>query len=264
MNILIDYQTVKTEYRAGYYLSKALKELGHMVLRQGKDHYIDINFDLYIGFDPIMARKQASRNFYWEVDSTRRQFKEPIGEYDLLFLAGKDFNHYPEGAKWLPMAADPEIHRNMGEPEYDLVNIGLMGGGGGCYGYEERQRLFDIAHDNGFTLYKNNDMYGDDYSREMSKGKLILNRPGLTDLNMRFFESMAIGCMFWYPIGDYCEVATPYIHYVPFRNDEEFLENLNKYTKDETARKQIIKNARELVLAKHTYKHRALEILSYA
>jgi hypothetical protein len=263
MKILIDYQTVKTKYRAGYYLTKALQELGHEVDRKGytvlRKHY-----DLSIVFDPQITIQKVCKTFYWEVDSTRRQFKELIGEYDMLFLAGKDFEYYPEGAIWLPMAADPDIHRNMGEPEYDLVNIGMFGGNNGCYGYDERKRLFELAHDNGFTLHKNNDKYGDDYSREMSKGKLILNRPGLTDLNMRFFESMAIGCMLWYPIGDYCEVATPYIHYVPFRNDEEFLENLNKYTKDETARKQIIKNARELVLAKHTYKHRALEILSYA
>jgi spore maturation protein CgeB len=69
--------------------------------------------------------------------------------------------------------------------------------------------------------------------------------------------------MIWYELGTYMELATPDYHYVSFKTDEEFLDKLERYSKDKKARLEIAKNARNLILSKNTYQHRIKEILSY-
>jgi hypothetical protein len=201
-------------------------------------------------------------SFYWEVDSNRKRHNEPLGDYDYLFIAGKEFEDYPDGI-FLPMAADPDIHMRIGEPVVDLCTVGAFGDSDAFAGYGERKRLFELAEKKGFSTYQTCNVYLEDYSKALSKGNLILNRAGLTDLNMKFFEYMAVGCMLWWDLGIYKELATPDYHYVSFNTDKEFLFKLEKYTKDKKARDEIAKNARNLILAKNTYQHRVREILSY-
>jgi hypothetical protein len=257
MKILVKYQNYTMPYTVGYYLHKAFEKLGHSVDREP----VQTSYDLSVFVDPVPATKQYGRAFYWEIDSNRKQAREPMGDYDVRFIASKDFDAYPDSV-WLPVAADEDMHKRQIAPIVDIANIGKNLANLPYPGYAERCRLLELADEKGYTTYQNDGAW-DSYAHELSKGKLILNRPGLKDVNMRFFEAMAIGCMLWFPIGDYTELATPNYHYIPFKNDGEFLDALEKYTKDEYARLTIEKNAVELIWAKHTYKHRALEMLSY-
>lgn len=259
MKILLSYE-YENVFNVLYFIEKSAVEMGHEVFH---DDYTG-EVDLIICTCPKKGyRRGNAKTFYWEIDAVRKRANEPMGDYDLLFLDNRNVEQY-HNYIFLPVGADPDIHKNTGiEPSFDVVNVGAFGKSDIYFGYGERERIFEVLQANGYTTYKTAGVFGADYARELSKGRFILNRAGLTDLNTRYFEAMSIGCMLFYELGTYYDIGIPDYHYVSFKDDDEMLRKVKYYLDHPDERLKIVQQARELILARHTYKHRLLEMLSY-
>lgn len=265
MKIFVRYAK-ETPWTTGWYVWKACKDLGFEVFDTEEEASQHPDLDAVITVEPSTPNRVGSaKNIYWEIDGHLRGGAN-VGEYekaDLLFVASsrRDLPKYHGRALFLPTAADPEVHKRYVEKvEYDLAIVGIIGGHSG---YGERERLLKLAEDNGYRTLKLSNVYHQEYSQALSRSKLIFNRSLEGDLNMRFWEGMSIGCLITNNLGHY-DLAQPAQHYLAYQSDDDFLNLLAKYTKDDDAREKIAKNARELIVLRHNYKNRVLEMLSYA
>jgi hypothetical protein len=242
---------------SAWYLTKAFSELGHELVG-------GYEADLVVEIDgmPHVGRLDGAKYFFWDTDSFLHDPLPNAGEtYDKIFIAGcpEDLVKYPPGTVFLPHAHDPEFHKPYDEKkEFDLVMIGSM-----TNIYEERKNLVNKLRQR-FTVLEETAEPGEDYSRKMSRGKLIFNRSlGEQNIPMRFFEGMAIGTLLHNDTGNLEEFATPHTHFIPYRDERDMLMQAEYYLNHDDEREEIARAAREYVLSKHTYKHRAEEMLSY-
>lgn len=258
MKILLEYEYDK-DFNVLYFMERAIKRLGHEVLHSDYDGKVD----LIIATSPKKGFKRPdTKTFFWEIDSVRKKHNESLGEYDVLFVDSKELDAYPDGI-FLPVACDLEIHRPYKHNNpVDVSQIGAYGGQAYA-GYTERERLFKLLQKHGISTYHTAGVFGKDYAYEMSKGKLILNRPGLTDLSTKYFECLAVGTTVFYELGTYYDIAIPDYHYVSFKTDDEFLAKVEHCLNHEDERLEIAKRSRRLMEARHTYEHRFLEMLQY-
>ena len=244
----------------GHYIDIAATQLGIEVITD-----LEAQADVILNIDSCSKyaySREGVPSFYWETDSWYP--RERILGFDKqtrIFYGGclDDGIRYPANAIYLPLAADINLHRPIPvEKKYDIVMIGRTGGE-----YTERDRVINLLKSK-YNIYVGETEAGIPYSTAMSKGKLILHR-SVTDFNigMRFFEGMAIGTL----IANYIEgmnlLATPFMHYIPFRNDKELVENIDYYLSHPKEVNRIAVKSQALVMEKHTYINRLLEILFY-
>lgn len=237
-----------------WYMERAFKELGHKIVRGGTPGVI-------VGIDGTEPPKsiEGVPYIYWDTDSF---LHEPVVMGDHLFIGGcpEDLKKYPEGTIFLPHAADPELHRPMYvEKEYDIVMVGSTDDR-----YGERNRLLELLKSK-YRVHVAKTRPGLPYSQELSKGKIIFNR-SMTDMNipMRFFEGMAIGCLLTNYSKNLDILATRGVHYWGYENDSEMFTLIDKLLDGDIGDIILDQNSyrRAHVLHNHTYKHRALTLLS--
>lgn len=258
--VLIRYKENGTWPVPGYYLEKAFKELGHEVINEYKDGEKPI---LSITLPPETSVKyEGVPSFYWEIDSTRKQNQEPIGDYDLLFMDNKEHEAYPH-AIFLPIAVDENVIKRTKEPKIDVIMLGRTDDHPQFTGYKERQRVMDLLKDKGFSVFVGSGFKGMEYADKLSEGKLILNIPGMTDLNWHFFECTSVGVMLYKDNNRYTDIASADYHYLKFETDDELLAKVTEYVTDNEKWHRMQERGRNNVLSFHTFKHRALTFLSY-
>lgn len=85
--------------------------------------------------------------------------------------------------------------------------------------------------------------------------------------HFRVFDAMSAGGLMFVKRtpddraeGGILEIFEPFVHYVPFLEDD-FAEHADKYLNDDQARQKIVANAAEQVRNRHTWTHRAEKIL---
>lgn len=184
--------------------------------------------------------------------------------FDYIFVAQKDYiEHFRNlGYKqvyWLPLACDPEIH---GERKtLRIYDIGFVG------------HCFDDKHPRSHRLKKLSEIYRmNDYRRFYSKeeittiysqSKIVINSPANGDVNMRVFEAMASGALLiTEAIGNgQKDLFKDRVHLVEYRKEEELFEKVDYYLNHDDERERIARAGQELVLSKHTYRHRCDFIL---
>ncbi len=179
--------------------------------------------------------------------------------FDYIFICHKDYmNHFKDlgynQVHWLPVGCDPEIHgERMSSRIYD---IGFVGN---TFNEEHprSRRLKKLS-----KLYKMND-YKQWYPKEeitsvYSQSKIVVNSPANGDITMRVFEAMASGALLvTEAIGNgQRDLFKDGVHLVDYRTEEELFDKVDYYLKHDDEREQIAKVGQELVLSKHTYKHR--------
>lgn len=102
----------------------------------------------------------------------------------------------------------------------------------------------------------------DDTAKKFSQSRILLNESVLQDMNMRTFEAMACKQMLLTedvpPIHGLFEDKK---HLVLFKTIDEAVEKAKYYLANPEERKAIAEAGYQEVLAKHTYNHRAREIL---
>jgi len=241
---------------SAWYLTKAFQDLGHEIVT-GDEADLVVNID---GWDHV-DRLFGVPYFFWDTDSFIHEPTLETLAFDKLFIGGspEDLEKYPEGTIFLPHAFDEEVHTEQDvEKKYDVCMIGRIDDT-----YVERNRVLRLIEDE-FTLLYGQAEFGIPYSKAMSKSRVIFNQSlGKKNIPMRFFEGMAIGCLFENYNDNLDDLATPFIHYVPYTDDRDLMIKLYYYVNHPKEVDLIKKQAREHALQNHTYKHRAGKILQY-
>jgi Glycosyl transferases group 1 len=96
--------------------------------------------------------------------------------------------------------------------------------------------------------------------------KVVVNVPRddfLHDANMRAFEAMAAGCLL---ISRFPTELTAIgfregVHFVAYRREDEIVDLVQRYLRDDAGREQIARAGRQKVLAEHTYDCRAEQLM---
>lgn len=251
MRIGITTEQTDIQSNSAYYLKKALHKLGYTVTNELEAINIAVEHTSRVHVNT--EGKTKGKTVYWDGDGCLRGGK-PEYNADYTFTTCK---HHPSPHSiFLPFAADPDIHKKMREPDYDIVFVGRLD----PMLYPDRVRLIELLGKKYKTLVTTTPS-GFPYSIEMSRGKLIFNRTISMCANMRFFEGMAIGALV--SNNPLIEDAIPNEHYIAYGTDEELIEKMDEYLKDDKKREKIAKQSREYILNGHTYEHRAQTILSY-
>jgi len=237
-------------------------------------------FDLILQVEPgtflYNLDKVETPNATWLIDSVLlpdNPFIEKIGGKDYINQIGHIFtakyNHIPrywnQGIKHvshLPLACEPEVHEEIEkEKVYDVIFLGNTE-------YAERKHFLDLLRLRYNTFIGTGYIYRY-YAEKVAQAKICFNHGHVGEMNMRFFELMAMGAF------QVCNIVHAQellgfedgIHLVNYVSDGDLINIIDGYLHggDEQylaeKRKQIGQNGKRLVLEKHTYRHRAEHIL---
>ncbi len=253
----------------GEYCKRALQGLCKVthVLPDELNRLEETAFDLYLFIDdgldyPIPF--QYRPNAWWVID-THLQYEKDLQKarlFDYVFAAQRD------GAEklrrdgiphvfWLPLAADPSIHKKMNRPKkYDVAFVGHFAPG-------PRNELLAVIRKNFENVF-----IGQKFFTEMaqiySESRIVFNRSLRNDVNMRVFEAVASGSLL--VTNDLLSngqnaLFVPEKHFVVYRNEKELLEKIHYYLQNARERENIARAGRKHVLVWHTYKNRMAALL---
>ena len=224
-----------------------------------------VNFDLILVLDPVRQRFDFNSfdtpTAYWAIDShlkfDKHIKKTRVQDYDFLFVAQKDYiSKYKEkGCKnvyWLPLACDPEIHKQHNfSLKYDLCFVGSLGPDS-----PRREIISKIQKE--FNMFVGQ-RYLHDMARIYSQSKMVFNKSLQGDLNMRVFEAMSCKRLLLTDrIGNGLEeFFVNRKHLVIYDNFQDLTEKVYYYLKQPEERDEISYRGQEEVWKKHTYLHRA-------
>lgn len=232
----------------------------------------DMNYDVLFVIkgemvDPSVVYATPQYSILWYQDDIfatnhgQREIQNLAWAYDMVYsFDNMAMEAYQQlGArhiKWLPLAADLEVHKPLDMPkEYNVSMVGHM--------FPNRQSLAE-------RLSKRFDktFFGtsyDKYHEIVAKSKINLNLGiGKTGIQMRVFEVLAMGGFLMSGnIMDEGKIFEDRKHLVYF--DERSIEDLIEYylTHDKE-REEIAECGHREVLEKHTYRHRVRQIIEDA
>ena len=231
-------------------------------------------FSSFDRFDSIVKLAWVGDQFLPEKGSIAKYFNR-IYCTDTSFIKSANDYSFPE-AKYLPLAYDDKIFYDSGfSRKNSLLFIGshtpkrssllneinesinipvrLIGQKwqkhiGADFDYHSKNiSIKEVANEyniNNFVLNLNNELNA------------------INGLNMRTFESIAAGaCLIQDSVKDVTINFTPDEDILVYNSIEEIGEIINRVTKDSEFYKKIVNSGKKTVQSRHTYKHRAEEIL---
>lgn len=178
--------------------------------------------------------------------------------FDYVFVAQLNaldiFRQKNPQSYWLPLACDPEVHR-----DFKLARIHPVGFVGGMNANRERI-LLKIA---GVTQVHYESCFLEDMAQVFSASKIGFNHASLDDLNMRFFELPSTGAMqlFSKTSGSGQELLFRDGEDIVIYTEENIEEIVRYYLRNESCLKQIAERGKMLVKNAHTYDHRVADLL---
>lgn len=179
--------------------------------------------------------------------------------FDVVFLAQKSFvdsfsAQLGKPVFWLPLACDPEIHCPYPvKEEWDLVFSGSIQGP-----LQDRTRRlrrlglrFSVRSERVFLA---------EMSRFLSTGRILFNASVRNDLNMRVFESLAIGkCLLTDDVPGLSELFVGGKDLMIY-DDRTLVETARFLLENPEVRQTIAMSGRKKVLESHTYLARAEQL----
>ena len=161
-----------------------------------------------------------------------------------------------QNVTWLPHACDPDVHHRWdARIEHDICFIG------GIVPGSERERLVSELKRR-FKMFVGR-AYLHDMARIYSESKIVFNKSLAGDLNMRVFEALSCGRLL---LTDRIkngleELFADRRHLVLYDGLDDLIESARYYIEHEEERERIALEGQREVLSKHTYAHRAIQIL---
>ncbi len=215
-------------------------------------------------------------NAIWVIDTLLLQnnpFIQRMGGGEYIDQLGRIFtskyNHIPQYHEWgikhvshLPLACDPDMHKEVkAERVYDIVFLGNTT-------YEERGHFLDLLRSK-YNTFIGTGFIFDFYCSKVAQAKICFNHGHVGEMNMRFFELMAMGAFQICNIVHGQELLgfEDRIHLVNYISDEDLINTIGEFLHggDEPflveKRSKIAQTGKQKALAGHTYQHRAEEIL---
>lgn len=228
-----------------------------------------VNPDLILVVGPVRQRFDFNSfdtlTAYWAIDShlkfDKHIKKTRVQDYDLLFVAQKDYvpQYREKGCKniyWLPLACDPEIHKQHNlSLKYDLCFVGGLGP-------DSPRREIILKLQKEFNMFVGQ-KYLHDMALTYSQSKMVFNKSLKGDLNMRVFEALSCGCLLLTDrINNGLEdLFIDKEHLVIYDNYEDLVEKAHYYLSHPQEREEIARQGQEEVWKKHTYLHRAKQLI---
>ncbi|MCX7957285.1 MAG: glycosyltransferase [Endomicrobia bacterium] len=242
-------------------ICKIIKELGIK-----KDLDLIIEVDGMGQFHLTGYQKTHIPSVLWGIDhdKSKLKFLKFIKkDFTKMFYCHKNLAEQ-FGCEWLAVACDPEIHKNFGMKKiYDVVFVGNIKPN---YSKERHQLLLAISERYKLEIFSG--VYGEEMAKIYSQAKIIFNKSISFDLNMRVFEAMACGSMLITnrlpKEAGLEEIFVDGKHLVLYNNEKDLIEKIGYYLSHDTEREEIAYNGYLEVTSKHTYWHRAQEILKVA
>lgn len=179
--------------------------------------------------------------------------------FDYLFVAQLNvldfFRSRHPRSYWLPLACDPDLHRDHGILR--SYPVGFVGGMN-----SNRERLLTKISSVAPVRYER--CYLEDMARVFSASKIGFNHASLNDLNMRFFELPSTGALqlFSQTVGSGQELLFKDGEEIAIYTEENLSELVRYYLEHDTVRNQVAQRGRMMVHAAHTYDHRVEDLLS--
>lgn len=228
--------------------------------RQGFDLYLQIDDGLAYHLPPELHpcawwAIDTHMNFDWCLTKAR--------DFDFVFAAQYDGtqelrDHGIATVSWLPLAADPKLHRPFALTQtYDVCFVGNVFPGPRA----ELLKLIQQRFPNIFVGHR----YFEEMARTYSASKIVFNRSIKNDVNMRVFEALACGgFLLTNDLSDNGqeELFKDGVHLGTYHGPEDLLDKIGYYLSHEKVRKKIAERGRKHILARHTYRHRMEKILS--
>ena len=217
------------------------------------NHPTDIN--LTINIDPCIS----ANDIYYSQDTTLKGDKV---EHEFVFFIEPSWREHFQGkyknkCALVTYAADPLIHKPYNlEKDYDIGFIGNING-------DDRIEYLNALKSSGLKCYISSNIPGNIMASELSRCKLLFNHIRFVDINLRFFETMAIGCQLVNRKSSLKEFAEENIHYFGYDNPTEMLLIVKRLLKDDDLRNRTSLRARSHFLSNHTYAHRSQSIINH-
>jgi len=262
MRVLLNYLYQYYPFTTASYIEMALKDFPKAsVFRKGEDRVPCA--DVIINIEPCgeIISYPTAVSCYWEIDNHIHLGRD-LDKYekvDHVFVAQKFFLPLYQGKKvsWLPLGADPKLHRRF-EDEPAEYDVGFLGNDT----YARRSGLLDKIGKK-YKLLRSTSKPGEDYSRKLSRCKILFNCSMDNDMNMRVFEAMSIGrLLVTDKVDGQDELFKDGVHYVSYHDWESLDKVISYYLTHTKERERIAKTGAEFIRAKHTYFHRLEQIMT--
>jgi len=300
MNILLTYNHSAWN-RAGYYLEKYFTALGHKVFNiplektpywsdwgfrlpvyipkglpvsiQSLEKKLGVRFDCVIEIDGtgqfhLSGMKSAKiPAILWSIDThvrAKNRFQIYFQEdFNLILTCHKDYteNFHKTRCEWLPLAADPDLHRPMKTPKiYDIAFVGNTN----PQVYPDRVRYLEaLSKKYRVGVFPN--LFGDEMVTVLNQGKLVFNKSFNGDFNMRVFEALSMGaCLLTDRVQNgLSDLFEDGKHLITYGDLVELDQKAAYYLLHDEEREAIARAGRAEVLARHTYYIRAKETMKF-
>ena len=201
----------------------------------------------------------------WLID-THLHLKEHLKiakSFDFVFLAQKKYVplFHEAGirqAHWLPLACDPDIHRNFAfDPVYDVSFVGSI-----TAAHSRRNELLQRLSRR-FSLHVER-CFLEEMALVFSRSRIVFNCSVRDDLNMRVFEVLSTGSLLVTdeaPGSGLEELFKDGRHLAIYRSPEDLEERVAYFLCHEEERAKIAREGMRETRSRHTYAHRAVAIL---
>jgi glycosyltransferase involved in cell wall biosynthesis len=289
MHIAIGYRWFETA--AGYHLERALCSLGHTVTYVGLPSAQRSGYDPSIPLPSILTALPKSPDLFLWVDPAGRYFpmgiedcpiptagylidvhlgrwrKQAARFFDAVFVAQLDyvagFKHATghDQVRWLPLAAPPDVHRQLDRLR-DL-DVGFVGNLAPAHRKTARARRLQLIA----QRFRTNDFYRRYAAQEMSEtycqAKIVFNTSISGDVTMRIFEGTACGAQLLTDsiangLDQLFEIGKEIVVY---QDDQDLLDKIDYYLAHDDERERIAHAGQQRTLAQHMYRHRAQQLL---
>jgi len=266
------------EDAAGFYVENILRQ------RQGfsVDHFntsdaegIPQGYDLYLRIDhgdyshdlPANLKPKA----FWAMDTHLkhpwRKIQRQASNYDIVFCAfrqavdelkARGFN-----AHWVPFACEPGVHKPRDtEKSYDIGYVGTDGKGYRPKLLNALRRRYPDSFIGKADFRQMDSIYS---ASRIGFNYAIRHRGRKTGCNMRFFEVLACRALLLTNWVEDCRIEDLGFkngrHLVMYRSKRHLFKLIDYYLKHTDEAEVIAQAGYEMVLERHTYRHRVEKIL---
>lgn len=257
----------------GEYFRRALEALGHQVdhfnvadadrCADGYDLYLRVDHGDYANDIPARLRPAA---FYVVDAHLARSWKgiqRQAGRYELVFCAQRRAAQQLARAHWVPLGCDPDIHRPRGgEIRYDVSFVGTDGGVPRKFLLQELRERFTRRFIGRAPFEQMAEIYG---QSRIGFHYIECTSPLKDHVSMRVYEVLASGTLL---LANALEPGAfegvglrDREELVVYQSPRELFELAEQYLGREEERRRIAAAGQRVVLERHTYRHRAEQMI---
>lgn len=216
-----------------------------------KKHEFPIDVDLYV-------EPRGHGEYYFSQDgSCSKEDGVKFCFYTQPSEREKMINVFGSNCALVTYAADPEIHKQI--PMEKIFDVGFIGKPHG----DDRDDYLDALRSSGLKVFISEDTPGELLATKLSQCRVLFNHIRYVDVNLRFFETMAIGCQvvnYNESLDEFSQINT---HYSICWDPDSAIKVIKGLLEHPEEIKRIETNARSHFLSNHTYAHRATSIINH-